>query len=79
MVGGQITGQLSGFVNTLAPNAQIAKAVSSGKTTTVEQRHIERPSIMDQNMLESWQIKQNHLPLRHWKLLKQKLLIRSIL
>lgn len=40
MIGGQIAGQLGGFINSLAPSEQISKATSSGKTTTVENKEV---------------------------------------
>lgn len=40
MIGGQIAGQLGGFVNSLAPVEQISKAISKGKTTTVEYKEV---------------------------------------
>ena len=40
MIGGQIAGQLGGFINSLAPTEQISKATSSGKTTTVENKEV---------------------------------------
>ena len=40
MIGGQITGQLSSFVNSLAPSEQINNALSKSKSTTVENKEI---------------------------------------
>lgn len=40
MIGGQITGQLSSFINSLSPTEQINKALSASKSTTVENKEI---------------------------------------
>ena len=40
MVGGSITGHLSSFLNSLAPNEQINRSVSNSHTTTVENKEV---------------------------------------
>ena len=43
IIGGQITGQLSNFINSLAPIDQINHALSKNKSTTVENKEITDP------------------------------------
>lgn len=40
MIGGQVAGQLGGFINSLAPVEQISNATTKGKTTTVENKEV---------------------------------------
>lgn len=40
MIGGQIAGQLNGFINSLAPTEQITKGTSSTKSTTLENKSV---------------------------------------
>lgn len=40
MFGGQIAGQLNGFINSLAPNEQISNSFSTSKSTTLENKTI---------------------------------------
>lgn len=40
MVGGQVLGQFSGFINSLAPNEQISKSTGSSKSTTTENKQV---------------------------------------
>ena len=40
MIGGQVAGQLGGFINSLAPVEQISKATTKGTTATVENKEV---------------------------------------
>ena len=40
MIGGQVAGQLGGFINSLAPVEQISHATTEGTTTTVENKEV---------------------------------------
>ena len=40
MFGGQIAGQLNGFINSLAPNEQLTTSESSTKSSTVENKAV---------------------------------------
>ena len=40
MIGGQITGQLGGFINKLAPDKQISKATTESTSTTIENKTV---------------------------------------
>ena len=51
MVGGQITGQLNGFISSLAPTEQITKSTSNTKSVTTENKAVtDLMQLLDENL-----------------------------